>query len=73
MLSREQFPFSSLQEEYLDAINKQEIAKKELGGVTRQQEQLQIEISTMEKDSARLSNICREQDELLGMQRSTYL
>ena len=50
----------------MDAINKQEIAKKELDGVTRQQEQLQGEIDALVKDSGRLTELCKEQDELLG-------
>ena len=50
----------------MDALNKQEIAKKELDGVTRQKEQLLNEISAMGKDSMHLQELYTEQDELLG-------
>ena len=55
-----------LQEEYLEALNVQEIAKKDLDGVTRQRDSTQQEVDHLKAEADKLTSIYREQDELLG-------
>jgi hypothetical protein len=55
----------TLQEEYLEALNKQEIAKKELDASVRQKEQLQAEIKAMQGSAAQTLERQNELDQLL--------
>ena len=55
-----------LQEEYLAALNKQEIAKRDVDGVTNQIEQVKEEISELGKEVALLNKVYDDQDELLS-------
>jgi len=57
---------SKEQEEYLDALNQQEIAKKDLDGVTKQKETTEAEINHLKGDAEKLKKIYAEQDELLS-------
>lgn len=57
---------NDIQEEYLEALNKQEISKKELDGVKHQRDQLTSEVKTLKKEVDSLQKIYQEQDELLG-------
>ena len=44
----------------------QEIAKKDLDGVTRQRDSTQQEVDHLKAEADKLTSIYREQDELLG-------
>ena len=54
------------QEEYLDALNKQEIAKKELDGAQSTLKSVQDELARLRKDAESINTLYKEQDELLG-------
>lgn len=57
---------SKEQEEYLEALNKQEIAKKELDGVQRQRDTVGAEVKALKKETDKLQKLYQEQDELLA-------
>ena len=50
----------------MDALNKQEIAKKELDGVTKQQSTLKSKVQAMESTAEQQKQLYKQQDELLG-------
>lgn len=54
------------QEEYLEALNKQEIVKKELDGAKHTLDLVTNETNTLRKDAAQITELYRQQDELLG-------
>ena len=56
-----------IQEEYLEALNKQEIAKKELDSSIRQREQLEADIKAMQGAASVQLKTQNEMDELLGI------
>ena len=60
------------QEEYLEALNKQEIAKRELDGITKQKEEVAKEVKTLQADVDKINKIYKEQDELLGENSFCY-
>ena len=55
-----------LQEEYLEAVSEQEIAKKQLDGVTQQKKQLEQEVAEAGKQVEALTKLYDEQDTILG-------
>ncbi|XP_013415071.1 uncharacterized protein LOC106177002 isoform X1 [Lingula anatina] len=54
------------QEEYLDAVNNEEIAKKQLVGVTAQRDKVAKEVEEMKLAAEALQKLYKEQDELLA-------
>ena len=56
-----------LQEEYLEAVSEQEIAKKQLDGVTQQKKQLEQEVAEAGKQVEVLTKLYDEQDTILGL------
>ena len=58
--------YDVLQEEYLEALNEEEVAKKELEGETKMKERLEKELEVLQKDVTQLQDLHRQQDELLG-------
>ena len=55
-----------MQEEYLEAVSEQEIAKKQLDGVTQQKKQLEQEVAEAGKQMEALIKLYDEQDAILG-------
>lgn len=55
------------QEEYLDALNQQEIAKKELDRAIQEQETMAAEVNSAKGEAQNVEQIYKEQDELLGI------
>ncbi len=58
--------FNLIQEEYLDALNKQEIAKKELDASIRQKNETDCEIQKLKGEMTKGEDLYKEEDELLG-------
>lgn len=58
--------FTKEQEEYLEALNKQEIVKKELDGAKHTLDLVTNETNTLRKDAAQITELYRQQDELLA-------
>ena len=56
----------SLQEEYLDALNKEEIAKRELDGVQNQLAAVKADIERMQGEKETLARLYEEYDKLLS-------
>lgn len=54
-----------IQEEYLEALNKQEVAQKEYVGVKEQREQLTAEVSGLQKEAEAIDQLYKDQDEML--------
>ncbi|XP_076439014.1 uncharacterized protein LOC143277922 isoform X2 [Babylonia areolata] len=54
------------QEEYLEAVSKQEMVKKQLDGVTQQKKQLEQEVAECGKQMETLMKLYDQQDEILG-------
>ena len=50
----------------MDALNKQEIAKKELDGAQSTLKSVQDELARLRKDAESINTLYKEQDELLG-------
>ena len=55
-----------LQEEYLEALNKQEIIQKELHQVKTQHQQVTNELNGLKTGAGKVTELYTEQDELLG-------
>jgi len=53
-------------EEYLEALNEQEIAQKELEAMQHQRDHTQAEISTLQQEVDQLNALYKEQDQLLA-------
>ena len=68
MMSQGQYAqqMSKEQEEYMQALNKQEIHKKELEAATRQLEGLKQAMQPIQKESEDLKQLYDQQDQLLG-------
>ncbi|XP_041356021.1 serine/threonine-protein kinase dst2-like [Gigantopelta aegis] len=56
---------SKEQEEYLEAVGEQEVAKKQLDGIKEQTKGLDSEVKSLDADVERLKKLYDEQDELL--------
>ena len=63
--------FVCVQEEYLDALNRQEIAKKELEGAQSMFKTVQEDLQRLRQDAESINKLYKEQDELLGAWRHT--
>ncbi|XP_043212320.1 restin homolog isoform X3 [Amphibalanus amphitrite] len=57
---------SKEQEEYLEALQKKEIAKQERDEAIRQKENIQREVEQLQNKASRLQNLLTKQDALLG-------
>lgn len=60
--------FNKEQQEYLDALNKQEVAEKELRGAKQQYERASKIAEIYKKRSDNLNELYDKQDRMLGMQ-----
>ncbi|XP_014680678.1 PREDICTED: uncharacterized protein LOC106820690 [Priapulus caudatus] len=58
--------FTTEQEEYMEALNKVEMAKKELDVALKQIETLNLEIQQLHAENNEVETLHREQDEILG-------
>lgn len=54
------------QEEYLEALNEQEIVQKQLNGIVKQRDGVAREVDDMSSRGKTLQTLYQEQDELLG-------
>ena len=54
------------QEEYLDALNEQEIVEKQLNGLIKQRDALAVELRATATKSKQLQDLYQEQDDLLA-------
>nr|KAG5687800.1 hypothetical protein BaRGS_017278 [Batillaria attramentaria] len=54
------------QEEYLEAVSEQEVAKKQMDGIAEQKQQLEKEVATLGKKMESLMKLYDEQDAILG-------
>ncbi|CAG2240796.1 unnamed protein product [Mytilus edulis] len=57
---------SKEQAEYLEALNKEELAKKDLEGITKQIQDIQAEIKNLTPEVEKLDKLVAEQEELLS-------
>lgn len=57
---------SKEQAEYLEALNKEELIKKELDGICKQMEDIQLEINKQKPEVEKLEKLTTEQEELLS-------
>jgi hypothetical protein len=57
---------SKEQEEYLEALNKQEVMEKAVDGAKKQCEKVAAEVKGLKIEAEELYKIYKEQDELLG-------
>ncbi|KAK7475332.1 hypothetical protein BaRGS_00033408, partial [Batillaria attramentaria] len=53
-------------EEYLEAVSEQEVAKKQMDGIAEQKQQLEKEVATLGKEMESLMKLYDEQDAILG-------
>jgi hypothetical protein len=54
-----------VQAEYLEALNKEELIKKELDGISKQMEDIQLDINKEKPEVEKLEKLTAEQEELL--------
>ena len=63
----------SNQEEYVEALNKQEITKKELDEAIRQRDLLSADLEKMNESAKRVNELYDEQEDILGESKCLLL